>query len=353
MEKLKLIRNNRWFCILLFCSMVAVMFPGRMAGAATKTIQKEVEYVTQKKEEKREKDFPETIKQDGVTYIRKNVAYQTLEETPKLEMKDVQMEIESDVMKAEQEYTPEKTIEKDGIRYVLKSTSQKKKTLEKGYIQTVTGYSQYETLQDANNAPARKQIQAKDKKTGEMVTVSCEKQSTVKKSADTWEDSYIDILFSGYDANHFVWNGVVVEKNTKNPLKGYEKKLIQSVGVSEKNYRIRKIQWNGKAYKNKNGVLCRKARANVQKRVPHYRVTYAGTRKVKKVNGVVYKSIYTGKQQIDTGATNYKILATATYEKESTVPVVAITIAILFGIIIIVGIIFILAKKKSRKAEKA
>ena len=108
-------------------------------------------------------------------------------------------------------------------------------------------------MSDANKASSQKTVTVTDKKTGKMVAVPCVKTS-MRKTAETWDYSHIDILFSGYDAETFIWKDLKVKKNTKNPLKGYEVALIESVGGNPDKYKVQKVVWQGKVIKKM--VLC-------------------------------------------------------------------------------------------------
>lgn len=348
--------GNKSICLflsLLFLSAL-ILLPGNVSrAAAADTIQKEIQYETTKKEDKREDEFPERIEQDGGTYIRKQIDYKTVREEAIKNRVPVFLERKSSVLALDEDYSPDTSIEENGIAYELMQTSEKKKTLQQGYTQTVTGYSLYDSKAGAKRAADTKTIKAVDERSGEDVYVTCKKKGDVKKTAATWENTYIDVVFITYDATHFIWNGVIVEKNTKEPLKGYYKELLESVGGNEKTYQVKDVFWNGKSYKNKNGVLCRRARASVRKKVPHYRVDYAGVRTVKAVKGFIYTSTYAGLKEIDTGEVRYSVLASATYEKvqESKAPIVVMTVGICFGLLIVVGILLLLSAKKKKKRE--
>lgn len=85
-----------------------------------------------------------------------------------------------------------------------------------------------------------------------------------KLKANSWQDSYINLTFISYDADYYEWNGVQIDGSSKNPLKGYEKEILKSIGADTKNYRVVTTYWTGKAYQ-KDGVYYRKAKADIQK----------------------------------------------------------------------------------------
>lgn len=345
-------------CLPLFLLISAVfMLPGASARAASADrIQREIQYSTTDRQEKRETEFPEEIKEAGKTYRRGSVEYRILKEEPVTEMKTVFLTKKSREMEPDEAYSPPQDITENGIRYGFLDLQKKLVTKRRGYTQTVDGYSLYSTRAGAQNAPDTKRIRAVDPRTKKKVTVTCRKQGAVRKTADTWENTYIDIVFVAYDASHFAWNGIIVEKNEKEPLKGYEKELLESVGGSEADHRVRRIRWNGKSYRDRNGVLCRRARADVRKKVSHYRVDYAGTRTVKAEKRAVYTSTYAGEKETGTGEVTYTILAEASYEAEkSGMPAaIAITAGILLSILAVAGTLFLLArrKKQDRKGQQ-
>ena len=343
-------------CLPLFLLLAAVsMLPGASVRAASaERIRKEIQYSTTDKEEKRETEFPEEIKEEGRTYRRGMVEYQVLKEEPVTEKKTVFLTKKSGELEPDEEYSPPQDITENGIRYGYLDQQKKMVTKRKGYTQTVTGFSLYGSRAGAQGAPATKRIRAVDPQTKEAVTVTCRKKGGVKKTADTWEDTYIDIVFVAYDARHFIWNGIQVEKDEQNPLGGYEKELLESVGGSEADHRVMRIRWNGKSYRDRNGVLCRRARADVRKRVSHYRVDYAGTRTVKADKRTVYTSTYAGEEETGTGEVKYTILAEATYEAEkSGMPAaIAITVGIVLSILAVAGTLFFLAKRKKQDRKE-
>ncbi len=343
-------------CLPLFLLLAAVsMLPGASVRAASADrIRKEIQYSTTDKEEKRETEFPEEIKEEGRTYRRGMVEYQVLKEEPVTEKKTVFLTKKSGELEPDEEYSPPQDITENGIRYGYLDQQKKMVTKREGYTQTVTGFSLYGSRAGAQGAPATKRIRAVDPQTKEAVTVTCRKRGGVKKTADTWEDTYIDIVFVAYDARHFIWNGIQVEKDEQDPLGGYEKELLESVGGSEADHRVMRIRWNGKSYRDRNGVLCRRARADVRKRVSHYRVDYAGTRTVKADKRAVYTSTYAGEEETGTGEVRYTILAEASYEaEESGMPAaIAITVGIVLSILAVAGTLFFLAKRKKQDRKE-
>ena len=143
-----------------------------------------------------------------------------------------------------------------------------------------------------------------------------------------------------------MWNGNYVRADAEYPLKGYEKQLLASVGLSPSIYTVNSIRWDGDAYVNENGVTCRNALAEVQ----HYGYLYRANYETE-VDYVKYEASY---ENVENDNFNYVIRATASYQQ--IIPVTQIIIYAGIGIlllcILIVLIIYIVAKKKESKDKE-
>lgn len=344
-------KRSRLISILSLSVFVLVMLPGvGVRAAAPELIQKEKQYVTLDEEEKQ--TFDKNIVMDGKTYQLQNVSYETVSKNPVKVKEKVTLIKKTKPMKKSDSFKSEKKITKDGVTYTLTGVSKKEKKSKKKWKQTVSAYSEFDSLAAANKAPSQKTVTVTDKKTGKIAAVPCVKTST-RKTAETWDYSHIDILFSGYDAETFIWQDLKVKKNTQEPLKGYETALIESVGGNPDKYKVQKIAWNGKSYK-KNGTIYRKARATVRKKIPHYRVDYSGSITHNEDSTYVYSSYYTGVKETDSKELSYVVAAKATYQLEQKpetkkVPVLFITLAVVLVLAAVVGILFILLKRKNTK----
>ena len=344
-------KTSRFISILSLLVLVLVMLPGvGVRAAAPGLIQKEKQYVTLNEKEKQ--PFDKSIVIDGKTYQLQNVSYETVSKNPVKVKEKVTLIKKTKPMKKSESFEADKKITKDGVTYKLTGVGKKEKKSKKKWKQTVAAYSEFDSLSDANKASSQKTVTVTDKKTGKMVAVPCMKTST-RKTAETWDYSHIDILFSGYDAETFIWQDLKVKKNTQEPLKGYETALIESVGGNPDKYKVQKIAWNGKSYK-KNGTIYRKARAIVRKKIPHYRVDYSGSITHTEEPDYVYSCTYAGVKETDSKDIYYFVAAKANYQLEQTketkkAPVLFITLAVVLVLAAVVGILFILVKKRKIK----
>lgn len=323
---------------------------------ARESITREYTYTSENADEKSSGQFGEEISQDGKKYTLKDIRYEINSEEPVYEDVEVTKKIVSDPVGEDESYVPKETVTENDVIYALDKTTKKSVILEKAYTLSASCHTDYTSKSEADAAPETKFTSPFiDKKTGELVRVECSYTGQEIIRSDDWEDTYIDIKFISYNAEEFVWNGITVKKDEDTPLKGYETQLLESVGGTADNYRIVKIYWNGNAYTDKNGILCRDARADVQRKINYYRVNYSGSRKIGAVKGHVYTSTYKGTLKKDTGRKLYTITATATYE-EGTGPgvkavIVGMSVGILLLIIFAVGTLFILKKKKEKGTE--
>ena len=337
---------------IIFSLLALVLLPGlNVKAAIPELIQKEKQYITLNENEK--KSFDNQIVQDGKIYQLQNASYNTVSKNPVKIKEKVTLVKKTKPKKQSTPYQAAKTITENNVTYTLIKVDKKEKKSKTTWKQTISAYSEYDSLRAAKEASNQKIVTVTDKKTGERVSVPC-KKTGMKKTAEQWERSYIDILFSGYDADTFIWNNLKVKKNEKEPLKGYENELIQSVGGNPEKYKIQNISWKGKQYE-KNGTLYRKARAIVKKKIPHYRVYYSGRITHKEKPSYVYTCTYTGFKEIESSEFSYVIDAKANYKlvhEKKEMPVIVITLAVVLVLVAVVGILFVILKKRNRERRK-
>ena len=323
--------------------LLSIAEPGAVSAAPGKAITKEVEYFTNNSSDKIDDQFPELIQENGQMYRLQDVRYETLSEKKETIAEPVTKTVKSNVLKQSDIYDPERTVEEDGITLYLQESTSEVVTQKKGKTSQLNGYTDYFSKSQADAAPTVKKITASDPDTQEEYTGNANKIAVEKRSQ--WENSYIDIHFIGYDSDRYQWNGIMVEKNEQNPLKGYHKELLQSVGVTAgqmKNYKVGQISWTGESYRNEKGILCRDARATIRRKRNVYRVMYQGIYSQEDTMGVVYQTTYAGIRNQETGVTNYQMKAVAEYQPEDLkkIPDAVITIGVMLLLVAVLGIIY-------------
>lgn len=301
--------------------------------------------------ESRDDEFEAIIEEDGKTYQLKKITYDLMEKSPN-EI-EVTKTVESDIIPADQTYTPQETITEDGVTYTLVSTATEESVLEEAYTQPVTGYTDYSYPVSVGSAPATKDITVTDARTGQAQTVTCSLTDVTRLPAE-YEDTYIDIVYESYDANTFVWGDTVVSKNEQTPEID-EGQLLASVGADPGAYDIQNVYWTGQPYTDAYGVLCRNARADVRRQVNYYRANYSGAITQDAVSGMKYISTYAGSVPDESGNAGYtyKIQATAHYiEQSGNVLFIMVGAGIGICILFIVAVLYILSKKKKQSEGK-
>lgn len=293
-------------------------------------------------------DFPATIKFSGKHYKLNNVSYDIIDKKPVTVKNEVEKVVDSDLIPENTEYKPEETLKEDNVTYRLKNVEIEEKTASDTYIQAVSGYTDYDYEVSRADVPATKNVTVINKRSGESETVTCNLNGIEQIGPSGWEDTYIDIVFESYDAQIFFWNGVTVTKDTSSPLEGHEDILLSSVGANNDNYNLIRTYWTGEAYEDANGVLCRNARADVQRKVNYYRANYSGEIRQAETPGYIYHATYTGTKKIASeNQYTYTVKATAEYEKIDNRLLYALTGVSGFLIIcVIVLILYIISKKK-------
>lgn len=325
------------------------------ASQSGKTIKKEIQFSSDRPEEIEATKFEETISENGKTYRLKDIQQEIVDKTPVKAEKEVEKTVDSEAITQGETFNPKETITEEDVTYTLDRIEEKERKTTGGQTQKVTGYTDYDHAVGKTDVPSTKKVTVKDNQTGENKTVTCSLTDVTPLSNQAWEDTHIDITFISYDSNIFRWNDVTVNKSDSAPLSGYETQLLQSVGADTSNYRVNRTYWVGEAYTNRDGVLCRNARADVQRKVQYYRANYVGEIKHPEEVSTVYTAFYKGTQFTEsTEDYVYVIKATATYEQEdnNTMKYVVATVGTLLFLALVVWILFILRKRRNKEKEE-
>ena len=212
--------------------------------------------------------------------------------------------------------------------------------------QEVSGFDDYEKKISETDVPQTKTLKVEDLRTGEEMEVECPLSGIEVLDGGTLIKDSIDVTFEGYNLGVFEWNGNYVRSDDEYPLKGYEKDLLKSVGLSPSIYSVSSITWKGEPYTDENGVDCRDAVAEIQHYGYLYRANYSSH-----IKYVKYEASY---ENAENDNFNYVIKATAVYEK--VVPVTQAVfyagIGILIFCILLVLIMYLVSRRK-KEDEKS
>ena len=344
-------KSRAWKLGLLLCACMlgAAGCSGGAGDAAQEDAQLQKTAILSKEDMEKDTVFESVIKEDGKTYELKGVDYEILE--PETVYKDDIKTVESDVLPEGQPYTPEETVTEGEITYTLTKTETRAEILGEAYSQPVSGYTDYSYPVTAADVPPSKEVTVTNAGNGQQETVICS-LAGIERLPATYEDTYIDIVYESYDADQFIWGDTVVSKNEQTPEID-EGQLLASVGADSASYDVQRVYWTGQPYTNAGGVLCRNARADVRRLVSYYRANYSGSIDQPEETGVRYISTYTGRIPDVDGGGDSQVQATARYvEREVPIGLLLAGAGIGIVILLVVGILFILSKKKKRSGEQ-
>lgn len=330
-------RGMKVHIFILFTVVSAFAFSDH-TYAADSTVVKENRYTTNSSDDLHA-DYDEKIIEDNTFYKLKKVEYEVIDKSQVI----VDKSVLSDLMLDTDEYDPPEKITEDGLIYKLVDVKQiESETLD----QEVSGFDDYEKKISETDVPQTKTLKVEDLRTGEEMEVECPLSGIEVLDEGTLIKDSIDVTFEGYSLGVFEWNGNYVRSDDEYPLKGYEKDLLKSVGLSPSIYSVSSITWKGEPYTDENGVDCRDAVAEIQHYGYLYRANYSSH-----IKYVKYEASY---ENAENDNFNYVIKATAVYEK--VVPVTQAVfyagIGILIFCILLVLIMYLVSRRK-KEDEKS
>lgn len=178
----------------------------------------------------------------------------------------------------------------------------------------------------------------------------------VENNGYTWtSDLSVPMTLYGIDSAYLQFGDALIPYDGGNPpLTGYESAYLASLGLSANSYRLSRVTWDGDAYTNADGELCRNAIVTGDRLLSTFTAVYGGKNvTVPSVDGYKATATYSGTQIVKTDKTEYSIRSVATYiEQNNEVPVaviVGITIGTIALAVAIVIILFIISKKRKEK----
>ena len=178
----------------------------------------------------------------------------------------------------------------------------------------------------------------------------------VENNGYTWtSDLSVPMTLYGIDSAYLQFGDALIPYDGGNPpLTGYESAYLASLGLSANSYRLSRVTWDGDAYTNADGELCRNAIVTGDRLLSTFTAVYGGKNvTVPSVDGYKATATYSGTQIVKTDKTEYSIRSVATYIEQNNEVPVAIIVGITIGTIAlaaaIVIILFIISKKRKEK----
>lgn len=316
-------------------------------------------------------NFEEVTEQDEITYHLKSIDYTVLSEKKLEQPATVTQQVEYSELLSQNAEAPQTiTIEADGKRIEGTLTG-----IEYTPI-TITGreteasaFTDYGLDVNLPTPPNTKEIQYTDSQTGKTVSAVLSFDHLEVLDDFSWRsDVTIPLTFSYYDSFGYVLGDVFIPYQEETPaLEGAESVLLDSLDLNPEQYRLTKFQWTGEPYE-ENGVMYRNAEASGQRYAASYRAVYSGTVSLPDVPGYDAVATYTGTVQQPTGETEYTVKAVASYERleqeeKAEIPsqpgtgltpiqIILISVGAFLFLVLIVGLLWILAKQKKKKQTK-
>ena len=178
----------------------------------------------------------------------------------------------------------------------------------------------------------------------------------VENNGYTWtSDLSVPMTLYGIDSAYLQFGDALIPYDGGNPpLTGYESAYLASLGLSANSYRLSRVTWDGEAYTNADGELCRNAIVTGDRLLSTFTAVYGGKNvTVPSVDGYKATATYSGTQIVKTDKTEYSIRSVATYIEQNNEVPVAVIVGITIGTIAlaaaIVIILFIISKKRKEK----
>ena len=338
------------------------------ASGTGESITREQEFVTVSKDFNA--SFEKTLEQPEGSYSLKDIEYTVLSEKKLEQPITVTQQVEySGLLEQNAEAPATITIDADGESITGKLTGIDYTPITiTGRETSADAYTDYGLDVNEPKPPQTKEITYTDPETGKAVSAVLDFDHLEALDGFSWRsDVTIPLTFSYYDSFGYVLEDVFIPYNEEIPaIDGFESVLLDSLSLSREQYRITGFQWTGEPYE-QDGVFHRDATASGQRYAASYRAVYSGTVSLPDVPGYDAVATYTGTIQKPTGKTEYTVKAVATYEKEPTsepeaqsqpntgltpIQIVLLSVAAFLLVVLVVGLLSILAKRRKKKEKE-
>lgn len=284
-------RRNRVLALL------SLALSGFMAAWSPAAEREDVRYIEKTyladtdEPEQQNPGFEESIVMDGIVYDLEEIQYEVAAQRRKpSESGNIRIETFPPFTGDAADHQPEQTLEVGEETWYLVSWEVIDTTID-AREQPVSDVIQYTSIAAGADIPEAAVLTVTDAVTGNEVEVQVPLVS-VSRSEERWEPGFeFPITIINDDAQRFLLNGTEVKLDEEKPLQGYEEQLLELIGVSEENYRITSIRWDGPSYQ-ENGHWCRKLTAKGDWKVTDCRAFYSGTVNLQEVKAKAVQAVY-------------------------------------------------------------
>ena len=169
----------------------------------------------------------------------------------------------------------------------------------------------------------------------------------LEKGGAAWKDGFSAVVtFHNLEGRYFTLGSheFAYNKDSISFSEADYAELIRMLGYDAGKYRLTSARWQGKEYKDKDGISCRDAYVAGQQYANSYKAVYEDDVE----NGKLYTAhaVYTCEMEVpsEEAPPTYVVQATGYYQK-ADIPLL-VTIGIVIGVILVVAIIYILSRKQ-------
>lgn len=303
--------------LFLLLAVLALGMPTMKAEAADDVIEniyEEHQYTTENPDsDEAEKMFKKEIERDGTKYRLSEIRTEVVEEQGAGKAGRTLEIATNPFLDGKAEVTPEEEIDRDGNIYRLMET-QKVKTVIPAHEVPVSEEVFYEAVEAKDVIPSRIKVTVTDEGTGQVMETIAE-ISDQTFGDERWDDTFsFPVIFHEYGLDGYWIGSQVFKVSGDEPnFTGYEAQLLSLIEARPEDYTVEAARWDGEAYADENGVLCRKATVTGRKKVSDCTITYEGSAYFPEEEGVRLISTYEREGKENSGPKQYTMKATGVY----------------------------------------
>lgn len=281
-----------------------------MAHADEQPIIVNKEYRTPIKNEDGKLQFEDTIEKDGIRYQLKSITINSIEE---VYPGDVFTYESQPFVGAPEKYAPERSLEKQGKKYTLKNSE-----IKDIITKETTKYSEstifYKGVEHIDTLPEAAKVKVTDEDLNQEFEVNLPAVD-YKEEGIYWDYNFtFPITVTGYNLDSYMLGKTEISNGS--PLIDHAGEFLSYLKLPSKYYEITRIEWTGEPVQ-KNGDTIRNATAYGRKLVRDITGVYGGEVTYPSTQAKVYRGLYVeDNAENQTDQIIYKKDATATYEAE-------------------------------------
>ena len=318
------------FVLLAALTLGLPTMKAEAADEVLENIYEEHQYTTENPDsDEAEKLFEKEIERDGKKYRLSEIRTEVVTEQGGSDSGRHLEVATNPFLDGKAEITPEAQINRNGSVYHLVE-SRKDKTVIPAHEVSVSKEVLYEAVEAKDVIPSKIKVTVTDEGTGQVMETVAE-ISGQTFGEERWDDTFsFPAVFHEYGLDGYWLGNQVFQLSGEEPdFAGYEAQLLSLINASSEDYTVKEARWDGEAYTDEAGILCRKAAVTGSKKVSDCTVTYEGSAYFPEEEGVRLLSTYEKAGEENGGSKQYTMKATGVYvPKKNTGAAVAAVIGL-------------------------